>query len=47
MHPKAATGKVAKPTNASAKQEIMDYLDSKGISYNPSMTKPELLALVV
>ncbi|WP_144211247.1 hypothetical protein [Streptococcus constellatus] len=38
---------MAKPTNASTKQEIMDYLDSKGIHYDPSATKQELLALVV
>ncbi|WP_125373886.1 hypothetical protein [Streptococcus cristatus] len=25
----------------------MDYLDSKNISYNPSATKTELLALIV
>nr|DAK44800.1 MAG TPA: dimeris T4 recombination endonuclease VII [Caudoviricetes sp.]DAX62486.1 MAG TPA: dimeris T4 recombination endonuclease VII [Caudoviricetes sp.] len=34
------------PTSSSTKQDIMSYLDSKGISYSASQTKEQLLALV-
>nr|DAF31625.1 MAG TPA: dimeris T4 recombination endonuclease VII [Caudoviricetes sp.] len=34
------------PTSSSTKQDIMSYLDSKGISYNSSQTKEQLLALI-
>ena len=37
---------LAVPTASSTKQEIMAYLDSKGISYNSSQTKEQLLALI-
>nr|DAI16947.1 MAG TPA: dimeris T4 recombination endonuclease VII [Caudoviricetes sp.]DAI32958.1 MAG TPA: dimeris T4 recombination endonuclease VII [Caudoviricetes sp.]DAO71302.1 MAG TPA: dimeris T4 recombination endonuclease VII [Caudoviricetes sp.] len=34
------------PTSSSTKQDIMSYLDSKGISYSASQTKEQLLALI-
>jgi hypothetical protein len=34
------------PTDSNTKQEIMDYLDYKGITYDSSNTKAQLLALL-
>ncbi|MGQ7546272.1 Ish1 domain-containing protein [Streptococcus suis] len=38
---------MAKPTSANTVPEIKAYLDSQGIPYTSSMSKTELLALIV
>ncbi|GAB6741397.1 hypothetical protein BOVMAS36_14430 [Streptococcus uberis] len=45
--PVQASETLTKPTDANTVAEIKAYLDSQGISYTTSMTKAELLALVV
>ena len=42
----ASATPLAVPTASSTKADIMAYLDSKGITYNASQTKEQLLALI-